>query len=214
MLGHIGELTKVAFTYLLEPAFKGESHHLEQSRGTQVGGGIIESDMSILAETDERQVQGGRRQQPGITRNFRRQIAGVAVEIMDGSYPPSIGHMPFQPPPKGRGVVGRQADVLVHVKDLDPAPVEVTPHEGIDHGHLRVTCPNHHARHAAVGNRLANEAGGAEGRRLTTRPRILVQKYGRTIPAKRVERGLHRGIFRGPKGGSRNILHVWEIYLA
>jgi hypothetical protein len=104
----------------------------------EVGRRVVEREVAVLADADERHVDRVAR-----NRLADRPAHGVdvplAVELMEHGDPRRLDEMLAQYPAEAGRMRGRQADVLVEVEQLDPRPVDArAPDQVVQEPELRV----------------------------------------------------------------------------
>jgi hypothetical protein len=136
-LRHGGEVAEVPFAHLLLAASVVEFHDLDPRRIVEVRRSrVVERDVSVFAESDEREIERTLGEQGGIAGDLVVDIWGIAFEIVHGSGPASFVNPRAQPVPETCRMLGVYSDVLVHMKDHHALPVDGFAHQSVDQASL------------------------------------------------------------------------------
>ena len=113
-----------ALADLLAPAGLVERDDEVGLLGVEIGGRIVEGEVAVLADADERDVDRRRTRSPAdLVGDLPRLV--LAVEEVVRARCPSVANQPLEEvAAEACGMIERQADVLVEMEHLDARPVD------------------------------------------------------------------------------------------
>ena len=120
----VGQRREAAVVHLLAPARVVERHDLHARRVGEVRHRrVVERQVAVLADAEADEVDRRRRQQGRVARarDRGRQLGRQRVERADRDVVEQVGP---QVAPETLRVVGREADVVIHVEGRHAGPVE------------------------------------------------------------------------------------------
>ena len=152
----------------------------------EVGGRIVEREVTVLADADKRDVHGPLGQQRADARALSRRIGLPSKKViaLDASLLDQPLHQELA---EARGVIGRQPDVLIEVKQLDLRPRHVAlGGERVEEDKLRRAGRRNDSRVAMLLDRRANQR-----RRIDSRCAAKRRVVTKNLDAHRNKRRIH-----------------------
>jgi hypothetical protein len=114
-----------AFAHLLLPAFHVEFDQLHHPRIMKVGHvRIVKGNMAIFADAQAAKIDGLLFQQVAVTLAFVQGQQRIALQIVTDPRSDILNDALAQKPPETGLMLWSNSQVLVHVKDRNPGPVE------------------------------------------------------------------------------------------
>jgi hypothetical protein len=168
---NVADCREPPFTHLLTATRIVELDDEIRALGVEIRGRIVECEVAVLANPDERHIDRLRRQLSAEILAHRVRIA-TTVDQMD-AYDSGRFNQPFaQVLPKARRMIVRQADVFIEMKQLDRRPVEIGARQSIEELHLRRSCCYDNAGLTGRGDSCPDARGRVARRRARQRDLI------------------------------------------
>lgn len=189
--GHLRQIRKPALTHLLSATSLVQFNNDVRILGLKIRGRIIERNMPVLPDADERQIDRRRRQLSRHFVNGPRQIGSIPLhemKIHNSRFP----HHPLQQKfPKARRMTYRQPDILIQMKSLNLLPVDpCRPRQGFQESKLRVACRKNDPATTALSSSAPDRRSSLLRRHPRQRLRISEESDNHRAPApRRLSRG-------------------------
>ena len=101
-------------------------YHLCQHGIVEIGNaGVIERDMSVLPDAEDAHVQRVLCQQRGIACGFKLRVCRRTVDVIHRFERKPSEYRALQKARKAGGVIGRNTDILIHMKGVHAPPVDI-----------------------------------------------------------------------------------------
>ena len=162
MLRDGGEVAEVALPNLLPAAGVIEAddfyrHWIGEIRFLRV----IESDVTVLADSDESQIDSSFGEQRGVPAAFRRRVDRITGEVARGREWNPFGQILPDPESEACRMCSRYPRIFVKVERLNYFPVDTRFHdESVDEAQLRVASADCNARTSVLGDGVAQDFSG------------------------------------------------------
>lgn len=166
VLRHAVDGGEAAFADLLLAAGAVELNQFDGARVVEVGDGrVVEGDMAVLADAETAEVDGLCPQQFGVTRAFGERFGAVAAQVVEGAGGQALVDAFPEEAPETGGVIGANAQVLVHVEQRHARPINPgLGHQRVQKGNLRrCGCENRRGGGLAAKRGPQDIACGARG---------------------------------------------------
>src|ERR1035437_6868939 len=133
--GHGSQIREMALAYLLPATPFVQSHAPDRIRVGEVGlVRIVEPDVAVFSESQESDVDRHGRKQGRVAPALRIRIGGISGQVADFAGAHALRKPGLDPEAETGRVRSRQSHILIHVEDLDGAPVRTRKaSQSVDH---------------------------------------------------------------------------------
>src|ERR1043165_5288953 len=158
--------SKPTLTALLPAARFIEINHEVRFVDVKIGGRIVEGQVPVFTDTDKRNVDRLLRDQLTNTPALHSHILSLAIQKVKSSRLNTTHNPFFQVTPEARRMRPRQPNVLIEMKEHDPAPINLFVRQRVEELELRSTRSRDYVSGVTFVDRLLDDDGSVARRRL------------------------------------------------